>query len=807
MARLLSPRRLPFAAFWLPALAAALLLPTAAAAQAGPQPGADKFRQLEEILPTPNGFRTASGAPGPAYWQQRADYEMDLELDDRQQVLSGREKIRYTNNSPDPLHYLWLQLDQNLLAPDATGALTEEAPDFDKFSYRALARLLYLQKFRGGVTIARVADAAGRKLPFTLVKTMMRVDLDQPLLPGQSFSFAVDWSYPINDAISAPTRSGYEFFPGDGNYLYEIAQFFPRMAAYTDVTGWQHKQFLGRGEFTLEFGNYLVRITVPDDHLVAATGVLQNPLEVLSETQRRRLREAEKAPTPIYVVTPEEAAANEKNQPKGKKTWVFQADNVRDFAFASSRKFVWDAWQHQSGQRPVMAMSFYPKEAVALWSKYSTQAIVHTLAVYSRYTFDYPYPVAISVNGPARGMEYPMICFNGPRNLADGTYFASPTEDEARKLAKYPLISVIIHEVGHNYFPMVVNSDERQWTWLDEGINTFLQFLAEQEWEENYPSRRGEAANIVEYMTSAEQVPIMTDSDSLLQFSNNAYAKPGTALNILRESVLGRELFDFAFREYARRWRFKRPMPADFFRTMEDASGVDLDWFWRGWFYTNDHVDIALEAVHLYTLDSRNPEVEKGKKKAEDDALVPSVTVERNSGLPRRIDQVPELKDFYNSYDPAAVTAKDRQDFEKLLGELEGFEKELLGTAAKFYVLELANRGGLVMPVPLTIEYADGSREELRLPAEFWRYHPDRAKKLLIRQQEIKSIEIDRRREIADTDTSNNAWPPRPIPTRFQLFKEKLPKNPMQEAGEAAAAAAGNAAATTPAPPAGGGPG
>lgn len=791
-------------------LAASLSLGATAEEQGRPSVYHDKFRQLEEILPTPNGFRTASGAPGPAYWQQRADYEMDLELDDVNQVLIGREKVVYTNNSPETLRYLWLQLDQNLFAPDSTANLSEEAPEFDKMPYRTLARLLYLQRFRGGVTVTRVADGAGKALPHTLVKTMMRIDLPQPLPPRQSFRFEVDWSYPIHDGIASPSRTGYEYFPEDGNYLYEIAHFFPRLAAYTDVNGWQHKQFIGRGEFTLEFGDYKVRLTVPDDHVVAATGVLQNPQEVLTETQRRRLLEAETAKAPVFVVTPEEATANEKNKPKGKKTWVFHAENVRDFAFASSRKFVWDAWQHQMANetdgartgKKVMAMSFYPKEAVTLWSKYSTHAIVHTLDVYSRYTFEYPYPVAISVNGPARGMEYPMICFNGPRNEEDGTYYGSPKEDEARKKAKYPLISVIIHEVGHNYFPMIVNSDERQWTWLDEGINTFLQFLAEQEWEENYPSRRGEAANIVEYMLSDEQVPIMTDSDSLLQFSNNAYAKPATALNILRETVLGRELFDFAFREYARRWRFKRPMPADFFRTLEDASGVDLDWFWHGWFYTNDHVDIALENVRLFTLDTRDPDIEKPRLKAEEDAKPITLTEERNAGIAKRTDSHPELLDFYNSYDPHAVTDNDRKEYQKLLSELAEFEKDLLKTDAYFYVLDLVNRGGLVMPVPLDIEYVDGSHELLDLPVEVWRYNPKKTSKLLIRKKEIRAIEIDRRRQTADADPANNVWPPKPVPTRFQLFKEKVPPNPMKEAKEAAEKAAAAAPAAPATPPA-----
>lgn len=787
MANPFAPRA---AAVLLLTLAANLSSPALAAPASNPAIPQDKFRQLEEILPTPNGFRTASGAPGPQYWQQRVDYDMDLEIDDLGQVLKGREKIRYTNNSPDPLGYLWVQLDQNILAPDAAGARTEEAPDFDKMPYRTLSRLLYLEQFKGGVTVSKVADGAGQPLPHVIVGTNMRIDLAQPIRPGQTFAFAIDWSYPINDAIVAPTRSGYEFFPKDGNYLYEMAQFFPRLAAYTDVTGWQHKQFLGRGEFTLEFGDYKARITVPDDHVVAASGVLQNPQEVLSEKQRERLRQAQGAKAPVFVVTPEEAEANEKNKPRGKKTWVFQADNVRDFAFATSRKFVWDAWQHDSGGKKVMAMSFYPKEAVVLWSKYSTQAIVHTLNVYSRYTFDFPYPTAISVNGPVRGMEYPMICFNGPRNQEDGTYWASPMEDEARRYAKYPLLTVIIHEVGHNYFPMIVNSDERQWTWLDEGINTFLQFLAEQEWEEGYPSRRGEAADIVEYMTSAEQVPIMTDSDSLLQFASNSYAKPGTALNVLRETVLGRELFDFAFREYARRWKFKRPMPADFFRTLEDASGVDLDWFWHGWFYTNDHVDISLDGVKLYTVDTRDPVIEKARQKAQDDGRPKSVTVERNTEMVRRADEVPDLKDFYNSYDPYTVTEKDKADFEKLLGELEGYEKDLLKTEAKFYVLEFSNKGGLVMPILLDIDYADGSSEKLSLPAEIWRYHPEHVKKLLIRQKEIKSIEVDRQRQTADSDTGNNSWPAKASPTRFQLFKDKLPPNPMRDAKEAAEKAA-----------------
>jgi hypothetical protein len=765
----------------------------------------DKFRQLEEVLPTPNDLRAASGAPGPAYWQQRADYEMDIELDDARQWLHGKAKITYLNRSPDRLTYLWLQLDQNLLRRDADSNLAEEAPHFKdataknkapelkEFSYRTLNRLLYLQQFDGGMRIARVADAAGAALPHTIVKTMMRIDLPKPLGSGERFVFHVDWSYPINDAVKVSTRSGYEYFEKDGNYLYEIAQFFPRLAAYTDVNGWQHKQFIGRGEFTLEFGDYLVRLNVPADHVVAATGSLQNPEAVLSAAQRARLREAETAKGPVFVVTPDEARAAEKGQATARKTWVYQAENVRDFAFASSRKFIWDAWQHQSGKQKVMAMSLYPKEGEPLWSKYSTQAIVHTLEVYSRYTFEYPYPAAISVNGPVGGMEYPMICFNGPRAQEDGHYYGSPKEDGARRFGKYPLISVIIHEVGHNYFPMIVNSDERQWTWMDEGLNTFLQFLAEQEWEEEYPSRRGKPADIVEYMLSDDQVPIMTNSESILQFGANAYAKPATALNVLRETVLGRDLFDFAFKEYARRWQWKRPMPADFFRTMEDASGVDLDWFWHGWFYTTDHVDISLDGVYLYSLDTRDPVIDKERQRRERDKTPRDLSDTRNAGVPKRVDAYPELKDFYNDYDELAVTAKDRAEFEELVEGLETWEQDLLRTEAHFYVLELSNKGGLVMPLPLSIDYVDGTSEQLTLPAELWRLHSDKVRKLLIRTQEIKAIEIDRYRQTADADLDNNSWPARAVPTRFQLFKDKLPPNPMRQAAEADSAKEGAA--------------
>ena len=518
-----------------------------------------------------------------------------------------------------------------------------------------------------------------------------------------------------------------------------------------------------------------VRISVPDDHIVAATGVLQNPGDVLTEAQRERLDEARDAERPVMVVTKEEAIEAENGSPDGKKTWIFEAENVRDFAFASSRKFLWDALGVEVDGRTVMAMSYWPKEGEPLWSRYSTHAIAHTLDVYGKFTFPYPYPVAISVNGPVGGMEYPMICFNGPRPEEDGTYSAR---------TKYGLISVIIHEVGHNFFPMIVNSDERQWTWMDEGLNTFCQYLAEQEWEEDYPSRRGEPQRIASYLASNNRVPIMTNSESLLQFGNNAYAAPATALNVLRETVMGRELFDFAFAEYSRRWAFKRPMPSDLFRTLEDASAVDLDWFWRGWFYSTDHVDLALAGITQYLLDTEDPDLDKVARRADRDDDPTTLSEARNEGLDRRVERFPELADFYNEFDELDVTEADRTAYQKLIERLEPRELELLATERFFYVIEIENLGGLVMPVIVEVETQDGATAEHRIPAEIWARNDERVKKLLMTESEIVRITLDPHLETADADLSNNAWPREPRTTRFKLFKDKKGSNPMRKARE-----------------------
>ena len=730
----------------------------------------DKFRQLEEILPTPNEYRTASGAPGHRYWQQKVDYKIKAELDDINQRIIGSETITYKNNSPDSLVYLWLQLDQNIFKPDSDANLTRTAPDMKRFSYGEAAAFLR-DPFPGGYNITSVTDAGGKTLGHTVVKTMMRIDLPQALVAGGTFAFNVAWNYNINNSKKLPARSGYEFFEKDGNYLYAIAQWFPRLAAYYDVYGWQHKQFLGSGEFTLEFGDYQVELTVPDDHVVVATGTLQNP-DVLPPLHRKRLEEAKTAKKPVFIVTEAEAIANEKHKPTGKKTYIYKADNVRDFAFAASRKFIWDAQYHDQNGHATMAMSAYPKEGNPLWEHYSTQAIIHTLNTYSKYSFLYPYPYAISVNGVVRGgMEYPMICFNGPRPLEDHTY---------SKRTKYSLISVVIHEVGHNYFPMVVNSDERQWTWMDEGINSFLQYLSEQEWEPNYPSSRGEPRGITEYMLSDIQDPIMTNSESIINLGSNAYHKAEVGLNILRETILGRELFDFAFKEYSRRWKFKRPTPSDFFRTMEDASGVDLDWFWRGWFYGIDHTDISIDNVRLYTLDTKNPELENPVSKARKGEEPASLSTTRNKPLHTRIEDFPELSDFYTKHDEFAVTDSDRAEYKKFLETLENDEKSLLAPGFNYYAIDLKNVGGLVMPVILQIDYADGTSEELRIPAEIWRRNNVQVSKMIVTRKEIKQLTLDPHLETVDTDLTNNYFPRKPVKTPFQLFKEQREKNPMQ---------------------------
>ncbi|HEX8426502.1 M1 family metallopeptidase [Hymenobacter sp.] len=760
----------------LPAASLALLLAGPALAQTT-NSGTDKFAQLGTELPTPNSYRTASGAPGTDYWQQRADYNIRVKLDDEKQAVTGSEDITYTNLSPDVLTYLWVQLDQNIMDKNSITTATQVGQIQERMPFQALD---YLQRseFDGGFKITKVELKGGKALPHVINHTMMRVDLPTPLRPRQAVTFSLAWSYNINDQTKINQRSGYEYFPEDKNYLYEIAQFYPRMAVYSDNQGWQHKQFLGNGEFALPFGDYRVSITAPADHVVGATGTLQNASEVLSARQRQRMAQAVNSKKPVFIVTPMEAEQAEQKRAKGTKTWTYAAKNVRDFAWASSRKFIWDAMGIKQDGVPVMCMSFYPKEGNPLWSKYSTEVVAHTIKTYSKFTIPYAYPVAISVHGPVGGMEYPMLCFNGGRPEKDGTYTAE---------RKYGMISVIIHEVGHNFFPMIVNSDERQWTWMDEGLNTFVQYLTEQEWERNYPSRRGEPKNIVDYMRTGKnlQTPIMTNSESVLQFGPNAYAKPATGLNILRETIMGRQLFDYAFKEYARRWAYKHPEPADFFRTMEDASGTDLDWFWRGWFYTTDHTDLALDAVKWYKIDSKNPELENTVKRQQLNSAPQTLSQQRNLQDIKKtlVDEKPDLKDFYNNYDPLATTDADKQRYQQFVKALSPQQQRRLNAGLNFYELDLKNLGGLTMPVVVQMTYEDGKQEVVNIPAEIWRKNNAEVTKVFITDKPVVSFVLDPYLETADTDLSNNSWPQKASPSRFELFEQQQRNqpNPMQQ--------------------------
>jgi len=759
----------------------------------------DKFRQLEEVLPTPNVYRNAAGEPGHQYWQQQVDYDIDVTLDEEKRRIDASEEIVYHNNAPDTLKYLWIQLDQNKFRDDSMSALTttfggigNRGPATSaasgsspaKLSMGAIRRQQFVDDNELGYQIKKVTDGRGKPLHYVIVGTLMRVDLAEPLKPGKKTELNIDFGYNIveEDAVSA--RSGYEHFPDDeregGNDIFLLAQWFPRLAAYTDYEAWTNKEFIGRGEFTLEFGDYEVSMTVPADHIVSSTGVLQNPRDVLTSEQRERLEEAEDADRPVFIVTPEEALENEKEGTSDTKTWHFKADNVRDFAWASSRKFMWDAKGVKQGgpQKHVMAMSFWPKEGGDLWKKYSTESIVHTLEVYNRFTFNYPYPTAQSVNGPVGGMEYPMITFNGPRTELqdDGSRTYSLAE-------KRFLIGVVIHEVGHTYFPMIVNSDERQWTWMDEGLNSFLDGVAGREWDPDIPWGV-EPRDVTGYMKSQTQVPIMTQSDSVLRLGPNAYTKPAVALNILRETILGRELFDFAFKEYAQRWMFKRPTPSDFFRTMEEASGVDLDWFWRGWFYTTDHVDISLDKVYKLRLDTEDPDIDYARERQFEKDKPMSLTVERNKEEGRKlwVERFPDITDFYDENDQFTVTNKERNKYQSWLKKLEPWERKAFERAIEedknYYVMEFSNVGGLVMPIILEMTFADGTKEMMRIPAEIWRRTPKAVSKLVVtdKDKELVSVTVDPRWETADVDVENNHYPRQIIPSRIEAYKSKRTK-------------------------------
>ena len=716
-----------------------------------------KFEQLGELLTTPNSYRTASGAPGADYWQQRADYVIDVELNDQTQILTGRETITYYNNAPEALKYLWLQLDQNLFADGSltnqtnTGSVKDSIPA----AFFHTTSGVYVSDYKGGYTIKSVKDAAGKNLSYTINQTMMRVDLITPLKKGEKFSFSIEWSYAESNRQVFDGRGGYEFFPEDGNYLYTCAQWFPRMCVFDDNEGWQNKQFLGQGEFALTFGNYRVRITVPADHIVGATGTIQNAKDVLSKEQLDRFEKAKKTyDAPVLIVSQKEATQKEKSKSSKKATWEFYAENVRDFAFASSRKFIWDAQAVKIGTSTVLAQSLYPREANPLWERESTKAIKNTLEVYSERTFDYPYPVAYSVHTAHQGMEYPMICFNGERPKKDGTY---------SKATLTGLVQVVIHEIGHNFFPMIVNSDERQWSWMDEGINTFLE---KETTRLRYPElfgTHGTPKGIIPYMRGekSQMRPIMTSSDNVRpsEFGSNAYTKPSAALTILRETVMGPELFDQALKEYAQRWAFKHPGPADFFRTMEDASAVDLDWFWRGWFFTTDHVDVDLHAVKWFKLKStivdpegKNPKVKRGDLESE--------TANNKNG--NDFSDGPTEFTLLNTPQILQGEFRSRIDDNTIRQKLEG---------KNIYEMTFRNLGGLVTPLVIEWTFTDGSKEIERIPAEIWRTNEYQVSKVFMKEKEVANIVLDPNFELADVEIRNNVFPKKTIPSRFDQFK------------------------------------
>ena len=757
----------------------------------------NRFEQLGTILPTPNNYRTASGAPGHEYWQQRADYDISAYLDEDKLNLKGSETITYYNNSPDELEYLWIQLDENQQSSVKNAGYDSSSMLPKQTSNTRLTATELPAKDNGfGVNLEKVTDAEGKPLSYVVNKTMMRIDLPKKLKKGETFKFKIDWNYNISDRMKMGGRGGYEFFPEDGNYLFTMTQWYPRLCVYSDFQGWQNHQFTGRGEFALTFGNFKVKMNVPADHTIASTGVGKNFSEVLTPEQLARWQKAQNATEPIEIVTLDEAKKAEKSKSKNRKTWVFEAENVRDFAWTSSRKFIWDAMPQviAENNNKVMCMSLYPKEAYGLYRKYSTKAVAHTIKTYSDFTIPYPYPVAQSIEA-SNGMEYPMICFNYGRTEKDGTYSEG---------IKNGMLGVIIHEVGHNFFPMIINSDERQWSWMDEGLNTFVEYLTEELWDNKFPSKRGPAHTIVDYMKLPKDQlePIMSNSENIIQFGPNAYSKPATGLNILRETIMGRELFDKAFKTYAKRWAFKHPEPADLFRTMEDASGEDLDWFWRGWFYSTDPVDIAIDKVTVATPDfDGKANAREFKYKVEKPALndfedISKIRNREDKKITFYTDKDTSTQDFYWRYDRGLENVDTTKEYTikgeaaENLNEKEREKfKNLIG-----YQIDFSNKGGLVMPLILEFTFEDGSKLNDKISAQIWRKNEKSVSKTYFFDKKLKSIQLDPMKETADIDTSNNFWGTFSEPTKFQVFKDRQQQrargaaagmvNPMQAAGK-----------------------
>ncbi len=739
----------------------------------------NRFEQLGSILPGPNEFRSASGAPGPKYWQQRCDYDIVCELDEPNRRLNGKETLTYYNNSPDNLTYLWLQLDENQHSSKNNAGYQSSNFMQKNLSEEDIARMGGKKDREYGHNILKITDAAGKALKYTINKTMMRVELPQVLKPGQQFVFKIDWNYNIIERTKYGGRGGYENFPEDGNDLYTMTQWYPRLCVYSDFQGWQNQQFVGSGEFSLTFGNFKVAMTVPADHVVMSTGQGQNYQQILSAKEYARWQTAQNAKDVVEIVTLEEAKAKEKQKSTLKKTWIFKADMVRDFAWGSSRKFIWDAMPAYVEGKKVMCMSGYGKEAYNLYRKYSTKAVAHTIKSYSKFTIPYPYPVAQSLEA-ANGMEYPMICFNFGRCEKDGTYSEG---------TKNGMLGVVIHEVGHNFFPMIINSDERQWTWMDEGLNSFVEYLTEELWDNKFPVSKGPAYKIVDYMKLPKDQlePIMTNSENIIQFGPNAYSKPATGLNILRESIMGRELFDYAFKEYARRWAFKHPTPSDFFRTMEDASAEDLDWFWRGWFYGTEPCDISLDTVKWANLNTevtapvntpeRTINQRPGKPMLNSFDDISKIRNREDKNITFATDADLSLRDFYWNYarglskvDTASVSVTIPASSSEVLTAEQKIE---IAGGKNLYELTFSNLGGLVMPIIIEWTFKDGTKQTDRISAYVWRKNENKVTKTFLKDKEVVSIKLDPMRETADINEKNNSWPSLSEPSKFQLFKSR----------------------------------
>jgi len=739
----------------------------------------NRFEQLGTILPTPNEYRTASGAPGSKYWQERCDYNIVCELDESNRKLSGKETLTFYNNSPDALDYLWLQLDENQQSTNNNAGYESSNTMPSQINEQDISRLQGKKDKEFGDNIVSVTDALGKPLSYNINKTMMRVDMPKKLKSGEKFIFKIEWNYFIADRMKYGGRGGYENFPEDGNDIFTMTQWYPRLCVYSDFQGWQNHQFVGTGEFALIFGNFQVSMTVPADHVIMATGQGQNYQQVLSAAQFKRWQTAQTAKDVTEIVTLAEAMAREKNKSTEKKTWMFKADSVRDFAWGSSRKFVWDALPVVVEGKKVMCMSAYGKEAYPLYRKFSSKVIAHTIKSYSHFTIPYPYPVAQSIEA-ANGMEYPMICFNYGRCEKDGTYSEG---------IKNGMLGVVIHEVGHNFFPMIINSDERQWSWMDEGLNTFVEYLTEELWDNKFPVGRGPAYKIVDYMKLPKDQlePIMTNSENIIQFGPNAYSKPATGLNILRETIMGRKNFDFAFKKYCQRWAFKHPTPADFFRTMEDASAEDLDWFWRGWFYNTDPVDISLDTVkwsvvntdvqEARTTEERTTTISVAKPIQNSYEDISKIRNREDKSIVFATDADTSLRDFYWRYDrglakldtTAFVITTPATTTEVYTPE----EKTKIAGEKRFYELTMSNKGGLVMPIIIEWTYKDGSKDIDRIGVNVWRKNENKVTKSFLKDKEVLSIKLDPNRETADIDEKNNTWPVVTEPSKFQLFKGK----------------------------------